>query len=350
MAPSVGLDFDECLAQGYSLVPFIILFEVILKERIKMRDVSNTVRMYIEKARVAFYEGVAKHEIQTGGTLFRPSFLKLLPKLIELRAQGKLRKVFIYSNNKIKQTLDAADYILTFILKSNPYNVKSEYFTLENNEPHVLTPRIHLNHRCRVNSEQTDSGGVFREKTLAGIRECLGENISESELLFFDDQKTHVSLQESIGSKFVLVDPYRVIMSNKILGEIFLQSFDARQAFSPETELSKLILTEINKFMWIGSGEKPGFRPNGRETLGDLLKKFTPILNKFSPKAVRAVARWKDDHINSDYNILLKSVKTLLEARPDTNKIRTASPLRTPTSIAFGGALSRFTRRLRKRD
>jgi hypothetical protein len=102
--------------------------------------------------------------------------------------------------------------------------------------------------------------------------------------------------------------------------------------------------------MWIGSGEKPGFRPNGRETLGDLLKKFTPILNKFSPKAVRAVARWKDDHINSDYNILLKSVKTLLEARPDTNKIRTASPLRTPTSIAFGGALSRFTRRLRKRD
>ena len=315
-----------------------------------MPDVSNTVRMYIEKARVAFYEGVAKHEIQTGGTLFRPSFLKLLPKLIELRAQGKLRKVFIYSNNKIKQTLDAADYILTLILKSNPYNVKSEYFTLENNEPHILTPRIHLNHLCRVSSEQTNSGGVFREKTLAGIRECLGENISESELLFFDDQKTHVSLQESIGSKFVLVDPYRVIMSNKILGEIFLQSFDARQAFSPETELSKLLLTEINKFMWIGSGEKPGFRPNGRETLGDLLKKFTPILNKFSPKAVRAVARWKDDHINSDYNILLKSVKTLLEARPDTNKIRTASPLRTPTSIAFGGALSRFTRRLRKRD
>jgi hypothetical protein len=48
-------------------------------------------------------------------------------------------------------------------------------------------------------------------------------------------------------------------MPNKILGEIFLQSFDTRQAFSPETELSKLLLTEINKFMWIGSGEKPGF-------------------------------------------------------------------------------------------
>ena len=228
-------------------------------------------------------------------------------------------------------------------------NVKSEYFTIEKNEPHILTPRIHLNHRCRVNSEQTDSGGVFREKTLAGIRECLGENISESELLFFDDQKTHVSLLQSIGSNFVLVDPYRVIMPNKILGEIFLQSFDARQAFSPETELSKLLLTEINKFMWIGSGEKPGFRPNGRETLGDLLKKFTPILNKFSPKAVRAVARWKDDHINSDYNILLKSVKSAMEARPENNKIRTTSPLRTPTSVAVGGALSRFTRRLRKR-
>ena len=315
-----------------------------------MPDVSNTVRMYIEKARVAFYEGVAKHEIQTGGTLFRPSFLKLLPKLIELRAQGKLRKVFIYSNNKIKQTLDVADYILTFILKSKQYNVKSEYFTTENNEPHILTPRIHLNHRCRVNSEQTDSGGVFREKTLAGIRECLGENISDSELLFFDDQKTHVSLLQSIGSNFVLVDPYRVIMPNKILGEIFLQSFDTRQAFSPETELSKVLLAEINKFMWIGSGEKPGFRPNGRETLGDLLKKFTPILNKFSPKAVRAVARWKDDHINSDYNILLKSVKVAMEARPENNKIRTASPLRTPTSVALGGALGRFTRRLRKRD
>ncbi len=315
-----------------------------------MPDVSNTVRMYIEKARVAFYEGVAKHEIQTGGTLFRPSFLKLLPKLIELRAQGKLRKVFIYSNNKVKQTLDVADYILTFILKSKQYNVKSEYFTTENNEPHILTPRIHLNHRCRVNSEQTDSGGVFREKTLAGIRECLGENISESELLFFDDQKTHVSLLQSIGSNFVLVDPYRVIMPNKILGEIFLQSFDTRQAFSPETELSKVLLAEINKFMWIGSGEKPGFRPNGRETLGDLLKKFTQILNKFSPKAVRAVARWKDDHINSDYNILLKSVKATMEARPENNKIRTASPLRTPTSVALGGALGRFTRRLRKRD
>jgi len=316
MAPTIGFDFDKCLAEAYTFVPFVLLLEILLPKALKLPGTSKQAILYIEKSKEVFYKKVALNEVKTKGTMFRPSTLKLLPKLIKLRQQGQINKLFIYSNNGINELINAVDHILGLVLQEVPYNVKADELINENDRLHVLTPRIHMNNSCRA-SEPVE--GEFREKSIGGIQACLGESILESELWYLDDTQYHKKLMDEIKDHYIVVEPYSINVSNKKLAELFIQSFPL-DAFTPGSPTSSILINEINRIM-------PGFRPSSKETQVSLFEKFTKVLNKFSPEGSgRMLSNWKEDHVNSDLLKIEKSLHGAIE-KPKTVFQTYSSPI-----------------------
>ena len=302
MSPSIGFDFDECLVQAYTIVPFVLLFEVLLPRAMKAQGYSKTAKFYINKAREVFYQKVADNEIKTKGTIFRPSLLKLMPKLVKLRQEGKINKLFIYSNNGINELLNVVDHILALTLKKAPYNVNDGELIKEADGLHVLVPRIHIDNPCRVSSEPKGADG-FREKTLSGIQRCIGDNVSEKDLWFLDDTEYHKDLMDKLKDNYVVVESYSVYLSNKALADMFIDSFPV-EFFLPGSPVAAALVPEIDRLM-------PGFRPTSKETKASLIEKFGKLLNIFSkPGAGRAMAVWKEEHVSSD----LKKIEAKLSA------------------------------------
>ena len=298
MTPSIGFDFDQCLTEAYTLVPFILFFEVRLPQALKSSGIDSHLKERLEKFKNIFYERIAANEVHVKGHIFRPAMLKLLPKLIKLRQEGQIKRMFIYSNNGILQLINAVDHILALVLKKSPYSVNETELIMEDGQLHVLTPRIHIDNPHRISTEKKDSAG-FREKTLHGIQECLGENINPSDLRFLDDSREHLHLMESLGNHYILTEPYKVYFPNQELAKFFIESFPV-EAFTPGNTISSIILTEINTIL-------PGFRPSGQETRSSLIEKLKKVLRVFSPRGSgRLASRWTEDHINTDYRHLEK--------------------------------------------
>lgn len=345
MAPNIGFDFDECLVQAYTMVPFVLLFEVLLPRAMKAPGYSKTAKFYIDKARSVFYQKIADNEVKTKGTLFRPSLLKLMPKLLKLRQEGKIHKLFMYSNNGINELLNTVDHILALTLKKAPYNISDGGLIKEADGLHVLAPRIHIDNPCRVANEPKGADG-FREKSLSGIRACLGESISENDLWFVDDTEYHKDLMIHLKERYVVVESYSVHVSNKTLADMFIDSFPL-EFFLPDSPVAAALVPEINRLM-------PGFRPTTKETKASLIEKFGKVLNKFSePGAGRAMGVWKEDHVISD----LKKIETKLSGVIN-QEAAVVSNYPTVYSAPIGGArqrgilpvssLKRKTRKLRK--
>jgi hypothetical protein len=334
MAPTVGFDFDECLVQAYTLVPFVLLFEILFPRAVKIPGKSSNVSFFIQKGRTVFYNKIAENEVKTKGTLFRPSLLKLLPKLIKLRQESKIGKLFIYSNNGIIELINAVDSILALTLQKQPYNVNQGELIKEADGLHVLAPRIHIDNPCRISIETKGTDG-FREKSLSGIQACLGENISENDLWFLDDTEYHRNLMERIKSNYIVVESYSVHLSNKVLAEMFIDSFPI-EFFLPGSPISIILLQEINRIM-------PGFRPGAKETKKSLSEKFTKVLNKFSePGAGRAMNIWKEDHVNSDLQKIEKRLSNVINQQAPV-----VSNYPTVYSAPIGGASSPYSSPLR---
>jgi hypothetical protein len=299
MSPSIGFDFDNCLVEAYSLVPFILLFEILIPRALKQPGHSKNAKFFIEKGRIAFYNHIAENEVKTKGTLFRPSLLKLLPRLLKLRKEGKIERMFIYSNNGYKSVIEIIDYILGIVLQKSPYNVKEEELNKEEGVNHVLSPRIYLDEACRAQIEPKGADS-FREKSIQGIKSCIGE-IDENDLWFLDDQQYHTNLMNSLRERYVLVKEYTIKLANKRVCEMFIDSFPL-ESFLPDSPIATVLLTQLNKLM-------PGFRPSYTETRKNMLEKLGKVVNAFSPYSKGRVAGpWKEDDVNAD----LKTLETKL--------------------------------------
>lgn len=330
MIPSVGFDFDLCLANAYSITPFVILLETLIPKALSRQPALKNEMVFLQKSRLIFYQAVAQNEILTKGTIFRPSMLRILPKLLELKSQGNIRHLYIYSNNSLAEIIHVLDYILALTLEKAPYNVPTGHLIKDSDGfLHTLTPRIHLDAACR-NVETKDSNN-FREKSLEGINACLGDSVADSEMWFFDDTRYHTRLMNQLKEKYMVVEPYNVQLSNKKIASLFIESYPV-DAFKPNTRIGSIVLTEINRLL-------PGFRPTGYETRERLIEKMVKVLNTFSPESGGKVfARWKDDHINKDYGIIEKGLSGVLNKVEPTYK-ETNRPLSYDNPIGIGGSV-----------
>jgi hypothetical protein len=303
MAPTIGFDFDLCLAEAWTLVPFILILETLLEKELAVPDISKSSRFLLTKGREIFYNKIAENEVKTGGTIFRPSMLRLLPALIKLRQQGKIEHLFIYSNNKMRQLIDVCDHILALILQKAPFNVKKNaLISGKNSRIHTLTPRIHIDHPCR-NYETLE--GKFKEKKFKAIRTCLQGNIRKSDLWFIDDTEHHTELINDLQKRYITVEPYEIKIPNKKLAEMFIESFTI-QSFAPNSSTSAIFLKIINIVL-------PGFIPTGKEPRSELIQKLTETLDNTRPEGSgNLVPGWDLDHSNADFIKIETSLKPIL--------------------------------------
>lgn len=328
MAPVIGFDFDECLAQAYSFIPMALLFEVLLPRQLNKPGVSLSVKNIIEKSRNVFYDLVAANEVKTKGTLFRPSLLTLMPKLIELRQQGHIDRLFMYSNNGYKDVLNVMDHILALVLQKKPYNVKKDSLINEEGVYHVLTPRVHIDDPCRAVESKSDGG--FREKSLEGIQSCLGFSVSDTDLWFLDDTRFHVKLMNSIKDHYVVVKPYTVKLTNKRLSELLIESIPI-ELFTPGNRSSQMFLSQLQVLL-------PRFRPSGKETFESLNIKLVKELTRFSPlSGGRPMANWKEGDSAVDLQYLENSLRGAMTANQVEPDVETSMGY----SVPIGGSQSR---------
>ena len=295
MIPSIGFDLDQCLVEAFNLVPFILFFEVNLK------GLTLENQALVKKSRDIFYELVASSEAKSPH-IFRPSLLKLFPSLIKLKKEGKINRMFIYSNNGHLEILNAIDHILALILKKAPYSVNEADLIMEDGRQHVLTPRIYIASSCRLNTEPIDSNR-FREKSLAGIQACLNETIPASDLWFVDDSLQHRDLITNLGDHYINVEAYKIHISNDKLVNFFIQSLPKR-IFMPNMPLYNTFIPLINKIFIL---ENPTFYPTGKEAHQTLVEKLHKVMtnNKiFKPESTSR--GWTTKKIEDDYNIVKK--------------------------------------------
>jgi len=308
MAPTIGFDFDECLAHAYTLVPLALLLNKLLPRSLSAPDVSPSVRVLLEKSRAIFFERIAANEVKTKGTLFRPSLLKILPKLLKLRNRGYINHLFIYSNNGLKVVLDTVDHILALTLKKDPYKVPESNLIREESGLHVLSPRIFLDDACR--SVEPKEANGFREKSLEGIRSCVGD-MDETDVWFLDDSRMHEKLMNSLKERYLVMKPYTIKVANRIIADILLQSFSI-DAFTPGTPEGTVFIAQLQHIF-------PNFSVSGRETRKLLHEKLTKALSTFSPYGSGHIAKgWKDTDVAADVQYIETSLKSVLDLARET--------------------------------
>ena len=337
MAPVIGFDFDECLAQAYSLVPFVLLLDRLLPRALKSPSVSSVTRGILEKSANAFYLRIALNEVETKGTFFRPSFLTLLPRLLALRQQGLVEHLFLYSNNGISNLLEILEHILALTLIQKPYSVPQDRLLKSpNGKLHCLSPRASLDDPCRA-VEPKDPNG-FREKSVSGISSCIGSAVNVDELYYFDDTRMHTGLMNAIQNRYIVVKKYEVRMANKKLAEMFIETFPS-SAFYAGSKEANVLLTQLQVLL-------PAFRPNGRESVKTLTDKLTKELSKFSPLAGGRVARnWNAAEIAADEQVLNVGIGAVFSYGQVTNENQSGSIFRVP----IGGSRESKTRRRRRK-
>ena len=303
--PIIGFDFDECLAQGSSITLFSLFLE---------GNISDN--QELKKYKDAFYALLANNEIITKGTIFRPSLLKLMPKLLKLRQEGHIERLFIYSNNRINELLKSADHILALVLQNDPYNVNTDALIEENGRLQVLSPRITHDDSCR-GVEPLNQGN--REKTFNGIKSCLGMSLVEKDLWFLDDTKHHISLMDSIGDQYINVKPYEVKLNNKKLIDLFFEAFPLNLFTSNTT-----FLTEFQKVFAINN-----------LNIETLPRDFEETLNKLLPDSKRVIKGWNTQEVNKDIEFLEKSLEGAITVSKPT---RNYTPL---SNTTIGGSQSK---------
>jgi hypothetical protein len=360
MGSNIGFDFDDCLAQGYSLMPVILFLERLLIKELRVKPTTKDVKAQLMRGRERFYEKLAENEFQTKGTMIRPSLLTILPLLLKLKKDGKIDSLFIYSNNSSIDLINVSDHILALTLLK--LGVPADHLVKDDqNELHTLMPRIHRDAPCR--SSEPIEAGQFRGKTVQGIQTCLGRYIAETDLWFLDDTIDHKDLIEKLKSQYIETKKYEIIMKNNKLAEYICTSFP-KEAFNPMSELGKIFMSAYHAleqyFIITPPGEQyivktnPRFNPKGNETEARLAELLTRSLNAISPDAGgNRKAKWTSAETASDTNILMKALEPVLVGKSSTKSYNTPRILSTATAYRepIGGKRSvNKTRRKCKND
>lgn len=313
----IGFDFDGCMAECYSLMPIIFLLEVLIPEELN----KLVGREYIElkaafkKCTADFYANVAINEVKTGGTLIRPSLLKVLPELLKERRENKIGNLFIYSNNQDSKLIDIVDHILALALVnlSSPVPEKDLVKDADTGRLQVFEPRVHRNAGCR--SSEKILGFSYKEKTVKGIQVCLNKSINESELWFLDDTRDHTDLVNrlGLGKRYIETSKYEIKLKNLKIAEIFVRSF-SKDCFDIAKPMGTVFLRAYSALEGIfvkTDSDKSGsrFNPLATDTDKKVIERLTYSMRIISPKASgRSKEKWTDKETQRDTDKLQKSL------------------------------------------
>ena len=350
----IGFDFDGCITESYSIMPVIFFLEVILKEEIKNTVeplpilVKNALTFHINN----FYNNIAENELITGGTIFRPSILKILPELLKQRFEKKIDTLFIYSNNQDLKLINIIDHILALIFTKLTPPVPEIHLIkeVETGYLHTLAPRIHKLAPCR--SSEKLIGFSYKEKTFNGIQTCLRKSMNESELLFLDDTRDHTDLVNKLGlgKQYIQTSKYEIKMKNSKIAEILFKSFP-KEYFISNNLMGSIFLKAYSKL------EKIFIKDNSKLNIIESIHKkigidfLTKSLSKISPKATnKSKQKWSESQKESD----TKKLRALLNLKESSPAYLIPAPNMVATTAAYGqtlrgGAYNKCITRKKKR-
>jgi len=340
----IGFDFDKCLAETYTLMPIIDFLEKILPATYATADEAIKEALISQKNK--FYEILASNEVGTGGTIIRPSFLKVLPDLLKRRNSGDIDHLFIYSNNESQHLVDTVDHILALALER--LSVPRDHLVTEKDGIlQTFTPRICKNADCRSG----EVGGFFKEKTFEGIETCLETSMAETDLVYFDDTSDHTALINSLGLDrgYFVVKPYNVTFKNEQIAQFILQAFSP-DVFEVETPTGAIFMRAYGllekKFVKYERGR--GYLLRERSSLYEPLLKS---LRAISTGRGRAKRRWTASDTQAD---VARIQMALIHAKAETRGqiitpriLSTAAAYGQPLSVV-GGRRQRHTRHTRR--
>lgn len=323
MAPIVGFDFDDCLTNAYSIMPIIFLLEQLLVKELSVQGVSEETRHAILVERDKFYNAVAENEIATKGLLLRPSFLRILPRLLQMRSNGEIQSMFIYSNNTNSTLINVIDHILALTLVKlgvpEAHLISEQHGSVKRLQ--TLSPRFFRNSECRSEEPLKNE---FKEKTLGGILRCLGISIPESNVWFLDDSEDHKSLMHSLKSNYLQMKKYNMQLNNTRLAELLIKSF-SKDAFNPDLEIGHVFLkaykTLEKHFIAIAAEEihqmreYSEFDPRSTDHLKNITEKLKVSLNALSPLASGKTKAWTAVETNADYAMIMKRLEPLFNTK-----------------------------------
>lgn len=313
----IGFDFDGVITDGYSILPITLLLEGFIADEIKKsvipipKEVKDALSMYKER----FYNRVATNEVATGGTLLRPSLLKILPELLKQRREGKISTLFIYSNNENYQLINAVDHILALTLNKLSVPVVKEDLIQELTGLHTMDPRIYRNSPCR--SAEKIQGEHYKEKTFQGIQNCLGKSITPTELWFLDDTKDHIDLIQNLGlgERYIETKKYDIKLKNPKIAEMMILSYP-KECFDQKTIIGTIFMNAYKRVesIFINTPanerylikENPRFNPVGTENEKKRVELMSRSLNAVSPNISRTKAAWTAKETETDTDILRK--------------------------------------------
>jgi len=343
MAPIVGFDFDDCLTYAYSVLPIILFLETLLVKELRVQGISTKTRESMLLARLNFYDAMATNEANMKGVLLRPSFLRVLPTLLKMRAAGEIQSMFIYSNNTNVNLINVVDHILALTLVKldvpETHLISEPYGSVKRLQ--TLSPRLFRNSDCR---SEEPLNGEFKEKTLGGILRCLDVTIPESDVWFLDDSQDHRSLMNSLKSNYIEMKKYEIQLKNTRLAELLISSFP-KEAFDPSSEMGTVFLKAYSvletHFIVVPPGEKylirdnPRFNPKSTDDQKMRAEKLKTSLNAVSPYAKGRAKVWTAVETNTDYAMIMKRMEGLFHPTKAAKIISQHSDLDTATAMAY---------------
>jgi hypothetical protein len=354
----IGFDFDDCIAQCYSIMPVILFLEVMLEEEIKNLAepmpplMLKTVASFKEK----FYENLAENEVQMKGTIIRPSILKILPELLKQRFEKKIEQLFIYSNNQDINLINLIDHVMALTLTKLPIPVPEAHLIKDANTGRLQTflPRVHKMAPCR--SSEKLIGFSYKEKTFSGVQTCLRKSIKESELWYLDDTLDHTDLinKLGLGKGYIQTSRYNIKMRNSKIAEIIVNSFP-KEFFDINSLLGSIFLRAYSKLENIFIKNSPisfKFNPGPTDTEKKLIENLTKSLNRISPKVNnRSKEKLTEKEVDED----IKMIRSGLKLNEMPANYLTPPPNIISTSSAYGQPLQggryrrRVTRKMRRK-
>lgn len=324
-------------------MPIILFLEHLLVKELRVQGISAQTRQAMLVARANFYNALAENEVATKGLLFRPSFLRILPTLLKMRSKGEIQSMFIYSNNTNTTLINVVDHILALTLVKlgvpEAHLMSEQYGSVKRLQ--TLSPKLYRGSECRSEEPLKIE---FKEKTLGGVLRCVGLNVPESDVWFFDDSSDHKSLMNSLKTNYLQMKKYEVQLKNTRLTELLISSFN-KDAFNPSSEMGLVFLkaysTLETHFIVVPPGEKylirenPRFNPKPTDDLKKIAEKLKTSLNAVSPSATGRAKMWTTVETNTDYAMIMKRLEGLFNPKRSTQNIAQPSELDTATATAY---------------
>lgn len=223
----VGFDLDETLgrfsaAHYYTLFlqPQTVVYEGVWSglygtQRIQEPiPLSPSLKGILDSAFAKFIQCVAQKELQDPPLgLLRPSMIDFIQRLKDLKDEGEVKAVVIYSNNGNPALLQLAGGMLETLA----------------NAPGLFCNYIHWFHPYRQGEVAyrrpgmaTKSLAVLKKAFQTGL--CSPAEIPEDQIYFFDDlNPPHYDLVYHLKDHYIQIDPYKYDAEFAPLDECFIQ-------------------------------------------------------------------------------------------------------------------------------